>query len=112
MFLGHRNDVDRLYQAMDVLVLPSRYEGLPVVGVEAQAAGVSCLLSDQIAREVKITDDVVFLSLDCSAEEWADEIWKLIEHQRNNHTDAVRHAGFSIEKQSQHLFQYYMNVIK
>ena len=56
MFLGQRNDVDELYQAFDVLLLPSLYEGLPVVGVEAQASGLLCLLSDNMTRETKILE--------------------------------------------------------
>lgn len=71
MFMGNRNDVNRLYQAMDVFVLPSRYEGLPVVGVEAQAAGLPCVLSNKMTVETKMTDNVTFLGINDSAKEWA-----------------------------------------
>lgn len=73
-FLGNRNDVDRLYAAMDVLVLPSRYEGLPVVGVEAQAAGLPCVFSDRITSAVKLTEPVVFRSLTDDPALWVDAI--------------------------------------
>ena len=73
IFLGQRNDVNKLYQAMDVFVLPSLYEGLPLVGVEAQIAGCRCILSDSITKEVQIRDDVKFISLK-NIDLWEKEI--------------------------------------
>ena len=61
MFLGRRPDTDRLYQAMDVFLLPSHFEGLPIVGIEAQSAGLPCIMSDRITREAKITKNCLFL---------------------------------------------------
>lgn len=74
LLLGKRADVDRLYQAMDVFLLPSRFEGIPVVGVEAQFSGLPCLFSDQVPSEVKFSPDCRFLSLKESPTRWADEI--------------------------------------
>ena len=62
-FLGNRADVDELYQAMDVFVMPSLFEGLPVVGVEAQFSGLSCIFSDQVPEEVNFTNKAMFISL-------------------------------------------------
>lgn len=73
MFLGQRNDVNRLYQAFDVFVLPSLYEGLGIVAIEAQCAGLPCFLSDQITREVDVTDTVRFLPI-CESILWADAL--------------------------------------
>ena len=70
-FLGQRNDVNELYQAFDVFCLPSLYEGLPVVGVEAQATGLLCIFSDNMTKETKVLDTTEFLSLNQSVEEWA-----------------------------------------
>ena len=56
---GNINNVNEMYQAMDVFILPSLFEGLPVVGIEAQAAGLKCIMSDTITDEVKITDILV-----------------------------------------------------
>lgn len=50
-FLGLRNDVQDLYNVMDIFILPSHYEGLPVVGVEAQANGLPCLFSTKVTKE-------------------------------------------------------------
>ena len=72
-FLGQRNDVNRLYQAFDAFVLPSLYEGLCLVGVEAQVSGLPCLLSDAITREVDVTGECKFLPID-NPTVWANEI--------------------------------------
>ena len=75
LFLGYRNNVNELMQAMDVFVMPSLYEGLPVVGIEAQASGIPCFMSkDVITNEVKIAKNVKFIPLDNSAEKWAEII--------------------------------------
>ncbi len=74
-FLGIRNDIDKLIQAFDVFILPSRYEGLPIVGVEAQFIGVPCIFSDKISPEIIFTDNSLSLSID-DADVWADEILK------------------------------------
>ena len=61
-FLGQRSDSNKLYSMFDVFCLPSLYEGLPVVGVEAQANGVPCIFSNNVSKETNISGKVVFLS--------------------------------------------------
>lgn len=73
-FLGVRSDPERLYQAMDVFCLPSLFEGLPVVGVEVQAAQIPTVVSDQVSRKLKLNDGIKFLSLDAGAKEWAAQL--------------------------------------
>lgn len=73
-FLGWRRDTNRLYNAMDVFVLPSRFEGLPVVGVEAQSARLVSVLSSSITPEAKIQDHCYFLDLKDGPEKWAEFI--------------------------------------
>ena len=73
-FLGPRRDLNKLYSAMDCFVLPSLYEGVPLVGIEAQAAGLPCLFSDHISGEVAATDRASFLSLDAPCDAWAEGI--------------------------------------
>jgi glycosyltransferase EpsF len=73
-FLGMRGDVNELYQAMDALVLPSLYEGLPVVGVEAQCAGLPCVFSSAITSEAITGDSVEVLPLANNASEWAQKV--------------------------------------
>lgn len=81
LLLGFRKDAQRLFQAMDFFVLPSNFEGLPTVGVEAQCTGLPCLMSDTITEEVKITQQCWFLSLKEPPEIWADF---LLAHRMSN----------------------------
>ena len=106
--LGSRSDTHELYQAMDVFVLPSKIEGFPVVGVEAQAAGLPCILSDKIIEEAKITDGVTFLSLDESAITWAKVIDKMSKTERNTTAlvDLTK-KGFSIKKEAYKMAELY-----
>ena len=72
IFLGTTDKVQNYLQAMDLFVLPSRFEGLPVVGIEAQASGTKCLFSSNITRETKITENTEFL--DINIQEWKKAI--------------------------------------
>ncbi len=73
-FLGLRDDVPALLQAMDVFILPSRYEGLPVSAIEAQMAGLPAFLSDRITKEAALNADCHFLPIDRGAALWGDAI--------------------------------------
>lgn len=73
-FLGSRSDMCGLYQAMDILVMPSFYEGVPLVGLEAQFSGLPCIFSDRVSQEVCFTDNCHFLSLELGPEHWAEQI--------------------------------------
>lgn len=77
-FLGNRDDVNELYQAMDVFVMPSFFEGVPVTGVEAQFAGLPCVFSDKVPREVQFTNSCIFYSLKNTPKEWAAKILAVI----------------------------------
>lgn len=72
IFLGTTNKVQDFLQAMDLFVLPSRFEGLPVVGIEAQASGTKCLFSSNITKETKIVENTEFL--DMNIQDWKKEI--------------------------------------
>lgn len=95
-FLGVRSDIPKLLMAMDVYIMPSLYEGLPVSVVEVQAAGLSALLSDKISKEVKLKGNVYFASLNLAPEKWA-EIALSISRVRNVDNSPIRDAGFDIK---------------
>lgn len=73
-FLGVRDDPEAIYQAMDVFCLPSLYEGLPVVGIEAQAVGLPCFFSDCVSSKVMVTKLAQSISLSKSAHYWAENL--------------------------------------
>lgn len=72
--LGFRNDIPQILMGMDALIFPSFHEGLSIVTVEAQAAGLFVFASDTISSEHKISDKLEFISLSNSAEEWAEKV--------------------------------------
>lgn len=69
-FLGLRNDISDILKEIDVFLMPSLYEGLPISAVEAQASGNKLVLSDTISKETKLTENVQFISLEKPAEYW------------------------------------------
>lgn len=96
-FLGLRSDVQDLYNVMDLFVLPSHYEGLPVVGVEAQANGLSSLFSKAVTRETKLTKNAVFFDLSQGAERWAEKIVSCTGERNMEVEQEMREAGFDID---------------
>lgn len=107
LFLGIRNDVPRLMQAMDCFLLPSRFEGLPVVGIEAQAAGLPCFFSDVITKELGITELAHFISLKKEPKEWAINILKYSQISRQNMQKEIAIAGYDIQYEIKKLEKVY-----
>lgn len=106
-FLGLRNDVQNLYNVMDIFVLPSHYEGLPVVGVEAQANGLPCLFSTKVTKETHLTHSAQFLDLSTGASKWAERIVSM-KYKRNEEVgEELRQAGFEINKEARNLANFY-----
>lgn len=107
-FLGNRKDTQRYYQAMDVFLLPSFFEGLPGVLVEAQAAGLKCIVSATVTREAQATDLVVYRSIQEPAKNWAGEILKQADYVRTDTTEQLRGAGFDVRVQAEEYRRFYM----
>lgn len=107
MFLGNVNNVNEMYQAMDLFLLPSLFEGLPVVGIEAQAAGLKCVMSDTVTNEVAITENVQFIGLNRPINEWVDAILKNRQYERKNMKDDIINAGYSIKEEAKKLQEIY-----
>lgn len=106
--MGWRDDVGDLMQAMDVFLLPSWFEGLPVVLVEAQAAGLRCIASDLVTREVAITENIRFLPLDTST--WTEELAGLAcGYERKDMEQAISLAGFNIKNAAKELEKIYLS---
>lgn len=114
-FMGVRNDVYKLMQAMDVFVFPSIYEGLGIVVVEAQAASLPCLVSNNVPKEVVIYPNLIdFASLKDSPKKWAEKIMKLyklnINRKRIDITN-LKKSGYDIKTSSKKLQDFYLSKI-
>lgn len=107
-FLGLRADSNRLYQAMDVFVMPSLYEGFGIAAMEAQAAGLRCVLADTIPPECKVIDSVLFRSLNAGPEVWAEAALRDTACDRAGSADIVKAAGYDIQAAAAWLQDFYL----
>lgn len=108
-FLGLRKDVNQIMQAADVFFLPSLFEGLPIVGIEAQTTGLKCVMSDTITKEVDITNTVKFLNLKSNTlSEWANELLKDNKVEREKEYEKIIERGYDIENTANTLLKIYM----
>ena len=112
IFLGSVNNMEKYYQAMDVFIFPSFYEGLGIVAVEAQVAGLPTICSTELPEEAKVCDNMKFLSLKKSAHEWADEALKLCEnHVRRDMSTEAREHGFDVKVQAAKMSKWYCRLL-
>lgn len=96
-FLGFRPDINELIQAMDLFLMPSLYEGFPVTAVEAQAAGLPCVLSGSITREAALLDETVYIDLKQPAEYWARQALAAVgKSKREDSAKILKAKGFDI----------------
>lgn len=107
IWIGVTDQVNRYLQAMDAFVMPSLFEGLPFVLVEAQTAGLPCVLSNTIQQDSKINDNVCFLPLDADNAQWAQKIKELAAPVRKDLSANVRAAGYDIETTIQQMEKIY-----
>lgn len=109
LFLGNKFDVERYYQAFDYFVFPSTFEGLPGSVVEAQAAGLHCLISDRITREVALTDLVSYRSIEEEPKLWAEEILKNAREAflRKDMQEAIAKKDFDVNTQAARMEEFY-----
>ena len=109
IFTGVRSDVNRILQAFDVFVLPSLCEGLPVVMIEAQAAGLPCVMSDRVTDECVLTGNVKMMPLSGNAEEWADAVLQYkANYRRENMYETITASGYDIHSNAGWLENYYI----
>ncbi|OOF81827.1 VI polysaccharide biosynthesis protein [Rodentibacter ratti] len=97
-FMGIRDDVNQLMIASDILILPSLFEGLPIVAVEAQAAGLPTLLSDNVSKEAKLVSSTEFLSID-NVSLWSNRVISILnnkDNQRASDATALDKNGYNV----------------
>lgn len=110
IFYGATDEMERMYQAMDVFLMPSKFEGLPVSGVEAQSSGLPIVFSDTITKEVAITDNVKYVSLSSPVSEWADVVLSFKGAKRIGKCRELKDAGFDRKDMVEHFQDYYLNI--
>jgi glycosyltransferase involved in cell wall biosynthesis len=110
LFLGRRNDVYDVMQAMDVFVFPSLYEGLGIVVIEAQASGLPCLISNEVPTDAMLTDSVWQLPLNVLATLWAQKINELKTLNRNNTLKQIKNHGYDIDDNVTELENFYLKL--
>ena len=124
LFMGNKRDVYRYYQAMDFFLLPSFYEGLPGTVVEAQASGLSGIMSDSVTEEAVVTDLIQMRSIKEDAALWAEEIIKasdkMVIHQKESdvyainikgrieYANEVTQASFDVKEQAKRMQEFYL----
>lgn len=116
IFAGNVNNVHEYLSAFDLIVMPSLYEGLPLSLIEQQANGLPCFVSDTITKEADKTGNLIFLSLNDSAEKWANKVLHTLlpvdrKLESENAIVNIKKAGYSIQEEAQKLRQYCINVI-
>ena len=114
-YLGRREDIQQFYNAMDCFILPSLYEGLPVVGLEAESCGLPMFFSTEVTREANACELGHFIGLDESVEVWADEMLKAMKENmsvRRSHAKEVCEAGFDSASEAMRMQKYYFDAIE
>lgn len=110
---GVREDINKLYSVMDVFFMPSLYEGLPVSAVEAQAAGLPCMYSDNVPRETDITGTGTFLSLDADIDKWTKTLENAFNRGRLTDNPALlEQRGYSAKANAELLMQHYERLME
>lgn len=109
-FLGNRTDVEELYSFMDIFLLPSLYEGLGIVYIEAQACGTLTFASNSVSRDTEVTDRIHYIPLDQSPTSWADIILNVYNQQKYVRRDQyhldVRDAGYDCDSNNDFYYAY------
>ena len=119
VFTGNINNVHEYLNAIDLIIMPSLFEGLPLALIEQQTNGLRCVVSDNITCEADKTESLTFLSLDTPITEWADTIWKITNYSQEDRCERsksnitkIEQCGYSILKEAKKLQTYYRNALK
>lgn len=116
IFTGKVSNPEAYYQAMDLFVMPSLYEGFPISSVEAQNSGLACILSENITKEIKLADNISFLPLEIGENEWAKIIINIYEkikyEDRKNNQELIKNLGFDIKSTTNVLQKFYEDFYK
>ena len=109
IFAGKRNDIEKYYSAFDIFILPSKFEGLGIVNIEAQANGLPCLVSSVVPTETNVSNDFYFLNLN-NMDRWIEMI-ELISKKSVDRNDVHKELfDYDIKKNAKELEKEYINM--
>ncbi len=111
IFAGRQSDVAGYMSAMDLFLLPSVFEGLGIVLVEAQVNGLPCLAADTVTRESNVSGTVTYLPLK-NEEDWVDTILEGVESGRNHGANQLAEVGYNIAVEANRITDYYLSLLK
>ena len=111
IFYGTTREIPQMLWAMDAFLLPSFFEGNPVVGIEAQAASTPCLFADTITKMCQLTDIVTFASLNDSPEKWAELLLDVKGRKRTPTKEMMKQAGYDITQVASMVQELYEKAI-
>ena len=113
--LGRRDDIKQFYNAFDAFLLPSLYEGMPVVGIEAQCAGLPIFFSKNITEETTASSLAYYIGLDESPTAWAEKIIPIVNNnlsERRSYSEEVKQNGFDSHSEAMRMMNFYLDKIK
>jgi len=112
IFYGKSDNTSQIYSALDLFLLPSFFEGLPLVGIEAQCNGLPILASTKISKEMQITNLVYWLNLRDGKQKWADKAREILSktYERNDYAKEVEKAGYCIKTEAKKLANLYEEI--
>lgn len=109
IMLKERNDINNILQVFDIFCLPSKYEGLGIVTIEAQACGLKCVVSDMVPDAVKITPNIISIPLEESAKDWAKKIIEFVSRESNKDVlNYIKKSGYEIKGNTAKMEKIYL----
>lgn len=107
--IDRTKNIGEILNAFDVFILPSLYEGLPFVSIEAQVSGLPCILSEAVSKEVKISDNVNFIKL--NIEDWISKIEEYTnKYKRGTNIESITKLGYNIKEEAKRLEKKYIEL--
>ena len=112
IIIDSTNEIEKYYQMIDALILPSLSEGLGIVIIEAQVSGLNCFVANKISKDVIQTDNVTFIDINWDDKVWADEISKVDIKKRKSQLKRMLKSDYNLKNNERKLEEYYINYIK